>query len=693
MKGKDDTYNPRRICNSLLAVEEAELKVREALSELPSSFLWDDVVKIEKGIREYLNVTIAWVLFPEEASNLSPKASKLLSKEASELSSKASKLLSDKGIMCWPGYRWHGRRLDDISDQGAFDISTILEFTEKDCNKKLPEIIKSLSEFHKIDLSRSFFSFLPWFHLLMERTVGDVQFFGFAKWIEENDVPMLVQKEGKPVIAWQIQKKSLPETEKLNLADKGIITIGVSDTGTPQDLLKDFSEQLNQEKLVAWPNQEYTYFPPFEAEIIDERKRAIYMDAFALLVHSIFQAPTKRNNNLYEKYEQHCNDLLGKLKRNPDFEELLRRVDKGIAINRCIDQSSCSLSSYDYWYVFPLDKGHSLPNRGSLAKSQRRILGIVNLFTREPVDSLDIHHLARLFDSCYSHLHVMDMLMTTQVSARGSILHNLPSNLAAHYRSLENYHKEIEQTRSSLDALKLSNPSIAAQIPSLSAMPWPDSLAVSTMFLSTAAAGALLDLLPPQVAELLDKDPVELRDLEKLVERVVWRAALERAISDPKVSKRRDDGKIEGSIWGMEGPYPKPKLKLAAPFTLEQPSRGVYPLLTLALRSAFQHAYIHSLLKEPFERGYVKVSTELGGLSGVKQQIIIWNSGPPAPMRLPRQEGWERDLDCLRAADGRRVTGPWWLQEIEKGIYSRYENEPQGNWKTCIQYIGESRSR
>lgn len=259
--------------------------------------------------------------------------------------------------------------------------------------------------------------------------------------------------------------------------------------------------------------------------------------------------------------------------------------------------------------------------------------------------------------------HVMAKLLTEYAKreARALILHQLPKDMAA----LNEY---LASFKNKLDAFRHKHSNL--DVPSFA---MPDAMSVMMMFMRAQVDKKLFEL-PPDCANMLSQSWTS-EAIEQFVTRVVWPAARSRVIASPEIISRRQDSTLSWSGFNeMESKYLRPKIKIAQPFTLQHPY-GLYPLVLITLRNAFEHSYRATLLSNTKEQGEVEIEYANQG-----EGVVIANTGDPPGDGPSDQRGWEHDLNVFED-----VTGKWKLIKNSNSQYSMYD-ENKCRWITRIMF-------
>jgi hypothetical protein len=255
-------------------------------------------------------------------------------------------------------------------------------------------------------------------------------------------------------------------------------------------------------------------------------------------------------------------------------------------------------------------------------------------------------------------------------------LHQLPKDIAA-------LHRDFTDLKSDLDRLRRTNPRIPY-------FQMPDAIQVMMMFMKAQNSRQLWQL--PEDLPLMLAQTWTPKSISQFVDRVVWPATITRILNDEKVQELVEKRELAwASIQDLERRYPRPVLVLEKTFKVRNPHR-VYPLVLLALRQAFQHSYLHTLLsganlhqsrggplRPRFQRG--KVEIRYGRGRGQAEYIIITNTGrPPQSGETRPQSGWGNDLAVFQG-----LTGNWKVTEAKPMQWSMYDYAQQ-SWNTELRY-------
>ena len=216
------------------------------------------------------------------------------------------------------------------------------------------------------------------------------------------------------------------------------------------------------------------------------------------------------------------------------------------------------------------------------------------------------------------------------------VLHHLPKDMWT-------LNDELQKHKAKLDALRTQYPHL--NIPSFL---MPDALSVMMMFLKAQYERELYEL-PSDCAEMLQEECTQLV-MNEFVKRVVWEAAWRRVVAEEKVKERRQAGTLTWSgIVDMERKFQKPELIIRQSFRVIRP-HGLYPLLLVTLRSAFQHAFLHTLLDDHHCGGKVEIQHEA---KTEEESITITNTGRAD--ENASQRGWTTDLEIFQPLTHWRV--------------------------------------
>jgi len=225
----------------------------------------------------------------------------------------------------------------------------------------------------------------------------------------------------------------------------------------------------------------------------------------------------------------------------------------------------------------------------------------------------------------------------TAITERLALLHQLPKDLTALNENLSQYSSKMTEF---INKYGSKYPELASELPKFYK---PDSLGVTLMF-TKAAQDRQLTEMPKDCAEILYGEWNQ-TTIENFINRVVWTQAKNRALNYPKVKEK---GVIYYGVVEIDRMFPKPEFILDRPFKLDS-AQGIYPLLLLGLRSAYQHSYLMTLLSDSPSAGEVKIEY-------INEELIITNTGlPPAKeTEAQNQASWEKDLKILEG-----LTNKW----------------------------------
>lgn len=250
-----------------------------------------------------------------------------------------------------------------------------------------------------------------------------------------------------------------------------------------------------------------------------------------------------------------------------------------------------------------------------------------------------------------------------ELRGQGAVLHQLPKDFRAAERSLG---AAVAQLR------KIAERHPELELPEIGI---PDALQVISMFIEAASMGRLNEL-PESCAALIQGKWTEKR-INELVDRVVWEQARSRVEVDARYRQWRREGLIPRRRSEVEELFleKRPLLSIGQNLEFEDIS-GLYPLLLVTLRNAYQHALLAAL--DPQVQSVAKVEISRVGDNG-DCIIGVYNTGQPA-MPSANQNGWERDLETFRG-----LTGGWRVRRIGPSSFSVYD-EGKMLWRTEIQY-------
>lgn len=252
-----------------------------------------------------------------------------------------------------------------------------------------------------------------------------------------------------------------------------------------------------------------------------------------------------------------------------------------------------------------------------------------------------------------------------------SILHQVPKDVAALNNELASFKMQLDRVRGQFPDLDI--PGFAM----------PDSLSVMLMFLKASSDKRLYEL-PADCAELLTRE-MNIESIGEFVRRVVWPEARSRVIASPRFMELTHSGRLSWKgIIDLENKFPRPNLVVSKSFEIRKPL-GLYPLLLIALRNAYQHCYLSTLLANSYEPGIVAIDYHSGDERS--EQLTVSNTnGPPSQEEMP-QTGWVTDLDIFSG-----LTGAWRIIDQSrvgsKGRFSNYDSR-KNRWATLIRYESE----
>lgn len=203
------------------------------------------------------------------------------------------------------------------------------------------------------------------------------------------------------------------------------------------------------------------------------------------------------------------------------------------------------------------------------------------------------------------------------------ILHQLPKDLAVASNSIANFAKKYKEFKKNLLGLDLP-------VLDLSSL---DSLSVSVMF-SKCESEKILYELPPDCAEIL-KSEWNSETTNNFIDRVVWKQSRTRCMSKPEVQDRLSLLRRSASS------FSKPELIIENPFKVKNPN-GLYPLVLVVLRNAFEHGWIYSIDK--LANAKVRIYY-LPSQDDFDESIIVENSGTESTPKP--QIGMHRDIETF----------------------------------------------
>jgi hypothetical protein len=251
-----------------------------------------------------------------------------------------------------------------------------------------------------------------------------------------------------------------------------------------------------------------------------------------------------------------------------------------------------------------------------------------------------------------------------------SILHQLPKDVAALNNELASFKTRLDRVRRQFP--KLDIPRFAM----------PDSLSVMLMFLKASSDKRLYEL-PADCAELLTEE-MNAESIGEFVRRVVWPEARSRVIASPQFVELTSKGHISWKgIIDLEDKFPRPNL-VVSKFRIRNPL-GLYPLLLIAFRNAYQHCYLSTLLANSDEPGMVEI--DYYSNDEQSEQITISNTNGPASQDETSQIGWVTDIAIFVG-----LTGGWRIIDQSpggrSGQFSNYDSRTN-RWATIIRSESE----
>lgn len=264
---------------------------------------------------------------------------------------------------------------------------------------------------------------------------------------------------------------------------------------------------------------------------------------------------------------------------------------------------------------------------------------------------------------------IADIRKTSRKYGLSSILHQLPKDIAALNTELRTFKKEFDEARRQHPDIKLPN------------FLMPDSFSVMVMFYK-ASSDELLYELPVDCAELLTRT-IDIDSASEFVRRVVWIEARARAVASRRFKALTQSGQVAWKgVVDLERKFPKPRLVLTPPSIEIENPMGLYPLLLIALRNAYQHSYLGTLLGETHEQGVVEITHEV--VRGQCEKLTITNTNGEPSNDEAAQGGWIKDLDIFRG-----LTGRWDIEDQssnpKRGVFARYDPDRK-RWVTIIKF-------
>jgi hypothetical protein len=286
-------------------------------------------------------------------------------------------------------------------------------------------------------------------------------------------------------------------------------------------------------------------------------------------------------------------------------------------------------------------------------------------YLEEEVSNLLLSITQQLMIAPTIYSQVIKLKDSSERAGRYNVLHNLPKDIQAIITNINRYNERRERF-----LLKYADAGISpSDIPPI---PSPDALGVTLMFLAAEDPHQRrLNQLPLDLAMGLST-PWSEAFLNSFVERVVWDSVWGRVITDEKVKKALNSGALSrDELMRGEGAYQRPELKMPTSIHVKHADE-LYPLLLVTLRSAYQHAYLHSVLSPPGSgRGVVAITYEE---ADGKEYIHIKNSGAPHHNRQFSQQGWLRDVAVFKGLTNN------WSVELKDEVRRHYSVWRGGQW-------------
>lgn len=271
----------------------------------------------------------------------------------------------------------------------------------------------------------------------------------------------------------------------------------------------------------------------------------------------------------------------------------------------------------------------------------------------------------------YSQVH--KIWINAERSGRHNLLHELPGYMASIGVTVKGYDEQRK-------AFLTRHPQIPQE--EVPALPRTDDVSVMVMLL--AAENRELRELPSDLAEGLGEEWT-LDFLNQFVERVVWTPVLGDVRSNKQVIEMMQAGIISAKdlVSGI-GAFQGPRLELLTGVNPRW-THGLFPLFLLTLKSAYYHAFLHSIVHfQTARRGLVSIAYETDGKA---QYIEIKNSGESPTSPPQTQYGWKRNIELFK-----ELTDGWTVVATEKpgqlSEYSEWHEEVwngfEGFWLTTL---------
>ncbi len=282
---------------------------------------------------------------------------------------------------------------------------------------------------------------------------------------------------------------------------------------------------------------------------------------------------------------------------------------------------------------------------------------------QQPVHEKAAQHLLRIAwlisNGAYGAKSEKSLIKYYSYEGKLSVTHQLTKDILALNNRIDIFNNDVAKKR-------LQNPGV--EIPMFGR---PDEFSFSVMQASALDKSRPLMELPEELAQKL-AETWTTKVIDNLVRRLVEYPSKQRVKShiDYYSSEPR---RLQA--------YPPPKCVVPEEFKLKN-SKGVFPLVILALRNAYQHAYLHTILNNSQQPGRIEIRHEV--LDNGGEVITITNTGePPTREQEARQVGWERDLRVFQG-----VTGKWRVEKnATHGQYSFYSRD-EDLWLTRILFEG-----
>jgi hypothetical protein len=271
-----------------------------------------------------------------------------------------------------------------------------------------------------------------------------------------------------------------------------------------------------------------------------------------------------------------------------------------------------------------------------------------NLFLQKQ----EIAHEVCKINLLYSQQGISMGAEAAEKRGRSGMLHQLPKDLAATNERLSKFITDYEKIREIHHEMNLPHIDLSSL----------DGLNVSVMFAKCDSERILYEL-PSDCAEILEGDWTP-ESINRFIRRVVWLQSRRKCLSILDVKKKLDTLEIKPN---------KPQLIIEHPFKLQN-ADGLYPLMIIVLRNAYEHSWRHSIFNTEVEP-QVRISYLYEDNS--KETIIVENTGEKASPQA--QKGMHVDIETFSG-----LTGGWTVRGSKSGMsYCEYI-QSRRMWRTEI---------